>query len=277
VGRIELAGATVLVTGAGRGIGRATAAAFARAGATVCLGDVDTAAARAAAAEIGPNAHGLQLDVASNASFARFLAAAERRAGPPSVLVNNAGVMPLGRFLDESDETSRRTLDVNLWGVVLGMRLVVPGMVERGDGHVVNVASMMGKLHVPGAAVYGATKYAVVGLSAAVRDELAGTGVSVSAVLPGAVRTDLVAGVPLGRVPTVDAEDVAVAIVGSCASRAAEIPVPGWMRLYEPAVALAPGPVVRGVRRLLGHDRVLTKLDPEQRAAYEERVRDQAP
>src|SRR5205823_7065436 len=88
---------------------KATAAAFARAGATVCLGDVDTAAARAAAAEIGPNARGLQLDVASKASFARFLAAAERRAGPPTVLVNNAGVMPLGRFLDESDETSRRT------------------------------------------------------------------------------------------------------------------------------------------------------------------------
>jgi short-subunit dehydrogenase len=276
VGALELDGASVLVTGAGRGIGRATARAFAARGARVCLGDLDGESARAAAAEIGSAASGFELDVAARESFAEFVGAAEQEHGPVDVLVNNAGVMPLGAFLDESEATSRTTLEVNLWGVMLGMRLVLPGMVDRGHGHVVNVASMMGKLHVPGAAVYGATKYAVVGLSAAVREELAGTGVSISTVLPSAVRTELVAGVPLGRgMPTVEPEDVADAIVRSCQTRAAELAVPGWLSLYEPAVALTPGPLMKGIRRLLAHDRVLHKLDTTERAGYDERVRGQ--
>ena len=82
-------------------------------------------------------------------------------------------------------------------------------MVERGRGHVVNVASMAGKLHVPGLAVYAASKYAVVGLSAAVRDELAGTGVTVTTVLPTAVRTELTAGIPLRGLLAVEPDDVA--------------------------------------------------------------------
>jgi short-subunit dehydrogenase len=133
---------------------------------------------------------------------------------------------------------------------------------------------MMGKLHVPGAAVYGATKHAVVGLSATVREELAGTGVTVTTVLPSAVRTDLVAGIPLGRgLPTVEPEQVARAVVDSCKGRAAEVHVPGWLAAYETTVALAPGPLVGAVRRLLGSGRVLSDLDADERAAYEQRIR----
>lgn len=182
--------------------------------------------------------------------------------------------MPLGRFLEQDDETIAATIRVNLEGVIIGMRLVLPGMVERGGGHVVNVASMMGKLHVPGAAVYTATKHAVVGLGAAVRDELQDTGVTLTTVLPTAVRTDLVAGVPLGRlVPTVEPEQVAEAIVDSCKGRPAEVHVPGWLAAYEPAAALAPRPLLGAVRRLLRHDRVLTDLDGGERAGYDARVR----
>jgi NAD(P)-dependent dehydrogenase (short-subunit alcohol dehydrogenase family) len=268
---IELEGAAAVVTGGARGIGRATAVEFARRGARVCIGDLDGAAATAD--ELGPDVHGFALDVSKRASFARFLSKAERAVGPPDVLVGNAGIMPLGPFLEEDDATIDATISVNLEGVIHGMKLVLPGMVERGRGHLVNVASMMGKLHIPGAAVYCATKYAIVGLSAAVRDELGGTGVTITAVLPTAVRTDLVAGVPLGRgMPTVEPEQVAKAIADSCRSRQAEVHVPGWLAAYEPAVALAPGPLVGAVRRLLAHDRALTKLDRRARAPYEDRI-----
>jgi short-subunit dehydrogenase len=267
---IQLSGAHVAITGAGRGIGRATAETFAARGARVSLADLDADAAGEGAASIGGAARGFAVDVASRDSFAAFLAAAEEAAGPVDVLVNNAGVMPLGRFLEEPDPTSRTTLDVNVWGVIHGMRLALPAMVDRGRGHVVNVASMMGKLPVPGAAVYAASKHAVIGLSASVREEVAGTGVTVSAVLPTATRTALVSGVPLGRgMPTAEPEDVARAVVRSCRTRAPEVPVPRWLAGYEPVAALTPRPFMRLVRRLLASDRVLTSLDEEARAAYD--------
>jgi hypothetical protein len=93
-------------------------------------------------------------------------------------------------------------------------------------------------------------------------------------VLPSAVRTELLAGVPLGRgLPVIDPGDVAEAIVRCCHTRPPEVFVPAWMGLYEPAVALAPRPLVSAIRRVMSHDRVLTKLDAEARASYERRLR----
>ena len=273
--RIDLADAVVLVTGGGRGIGRATGAAFAARGATVCLGDLDLPVADEAAREIG--AHPYHLDVTARESFADCVAAVVDRFGGIDVLVNNAGVMPLGGFLDEPDALSATTLDVNVWGPILGMRLVLPGMIERGRGHIVNVASMAAKMAVPGMAVYNASKFAALGLSHAVRAEFAGTGVSVSAVLPSAVRTALVSGVPLGRaLPTVDPEDVARAIVGSVRSRRAEITVPGYLGIFDLVDALVPEPLFRLVRRMLDDARALTGIDHDARHEYEQRVADQA-
>jgi NADP-dependent 3-hydroxy acid dehydrogenase YdfG len=270
---IDLKGAAVLITGAARGIGRASASEFIARGARVCIGDVDAEMAAESAEALGAQASSQPLDVRSRESFERFVAAAEEAQGPTDVLVNNAGIMPLGAFADEDDETSRRTIEVNLWGPIVGMKVVLPGMLERGRGHVVNVASMMGKVHVPGAAVYGASKCAVVGLNATVRDELKGTGVTASAVLPSAVDTELITGIPIPRaLPVVKPEDVAMAIVDSCKRRPAEVHVPRWLGAYEPATALVPDRVIGGLRRLLGDDRAL-KTNAAERAAYEDRVR----
>ena len=185
--------------------------------------------------------------------------------------------MPLGAFVDEADRTSRLTLEVNVWGLVLGMRLVLPGMTVRGRGHIVNVASMAAKVPIAGMAVYNASKFAAVGLSAAVRTEVAGTGVSVSAVLPSAVRTALASGVPLGRgMPTVEPEDVAAAVVDSCRTRKAEIPVPGFIGAWDLLSAVVPEPILAYGRGLLYDRRALTSIDAEGRREYAERVERQA-
>ncbi|WP_018654553.1 SDR family oxidoreductase [Actinomadura flavalba] len=265
-------GAVVAVTGGARGIGRATAEAFARRGARVCVGDLDVSAPP------GDGIRAFPLDVTDRASFAAFLDRVQE-IGPLDILVNNAGIMPLGPFLDEPDAVGAATLDVNVHGLINGMRLALPGMIERGRGHVVNVASMAGKLPLPGMAVYNASKYAAVGLSAAVRQEVAGTGVTVSAVLPTAVRTGLTEGVRLGRgLPTIDPEQVAAAIVRSCVSRRAEYPVPGWLRVVQPALGVTPEPVVRAVQRLLDGDRAYrqtfgTRGDHDRRVAVQARER----
>lgn len=261
--KIELNGAVVAVTGGARGIGKATSDLFTACGATVCAGDLDGAPYR--------------LDVTSRDSFADFTGAVLDRFGRIDILVNNAGVMPLGDFLSEADAVSATTLDVNVWGLIHGMRLVLPHMIGRGSGHVVNVTSMAGKLVVPGMAVYNASKFAAVGLSTAVREEYRDTGVSVTAVLPSAVRTRLASGVPLGHgMPTVDPEDVAEAIVGSVDNRRAEITVPRYLAGWDLLNAAVPEPVMRLGRKLIGDRRALTSVDHDVRAAYEESVRAQA-
>jgi NADP-dependent 3-hydroxy acid dehydrogenase YdfG len=265
--KIELEGAVVAVTGGVRGIGKATADLFAAKGATVCIGDLDGAD--------GPNGH--VLDVTSRDSFAEFTGAVLDRFGRIDILVNNAGVMPLGDFLSEDDGISRTTLDVNVWGLINGMRLVLPHMIERGSGHVVNVASMAGKLVVPGMSVYNASKFAAVGLSAAVREEYRDTGVSVTAVLPSAVRTRLASGVPLGHgMPTVEPEDVARAIVGSVDNRRAEITVPRYLAGWDLLNAAVPERVMRLGRKMIGDRRALTSVEHDVRDAYEESIRGQA-
>ena len=272
-----LDGAVVLITGGGRGIGRATGHAFARAGAHVWLGDRDELAVTSAAAEIGRGARGRHLDVIDRASFAAFVDTATAAHGRVDVLVNNAGVMPLGAFVDQPDAIARLTLEVNLWGLIHGMRLVLPAMQARGRGHVVNVASMAGKIAIPGMAIYNASKFAAVGLTLAVRREVAPTGVSVSAVLPSAVRTELAAGVPLGGgMPTVDAVDVAAAIVASCRSRKAMIPVPGFLGAWDLIDAIVPERIMAWGRSLIGERRALTSIDHGARDGYATRVAAQA-
>lgn len=266
---IDLAGAHVLVTGGARGIGRATVEAFLARGARVSLGDLDLDLARSTAEETGSSAH--PLDVADPASYDAFVTAAEAEHGPVDVLVNNAGVMPSGAFLDLDPALDRLTLDVNVHGVLHGMRRVLPGMVARRRGHVVNVASLAGKFPVPGMAVYNASKFAVVGLTAATRLEMAPHGVTLTAVLPSAVDTDLASGLDMRPIPKVSPQRIADAVVESVRTRDAEIPVPRYVGALATGAALVPTGLLDRLRKAVRDDRVL-HADDSVRSTYAQRL-----
>ncbi|MBU2698710.1 SDR family oxidoreductase [Pimelobacter sp. 30-1] len=270
---IDLAGAHVALTGGARGIGRATVEAFLARGAKVSFGDLDLDTARATAAATGASAH--LLDVADRASYDAFVDAAEAEHGPVDVLVNNAGIMPNGAFLDMDPALDRLMMEVNVHGVLHGMRRVLPGMVERRRGHVVNVASLAGKFPIPGLAVYNASKFAVVGLTAATRLEMAPHGVTLTAVLPSAVDTDLASGLDMKPIPKVSPQRIADAVVGSVRSRDAEIAVPGYVGALAAGSHLVPVPVLDRFRRLMRDDRAL-HADTAERASYTERLADAA-
>jgi NAD(P)-dependent dehydrogenase (short-subunit alcohol dehydrogenase family) len=134
--RTELTGLRIAVTGGARGIGLATATRLSRAGARIAIGDRDVGAAEKAAADLDVEV--LPLDVADPASWRTFASTV----GPVDVLVNNAGIMPVGPAVEEPDAVTRAVLEVNLLGVITGTKTVAPAMIARGHGHIVNVASV---------------------------------------------------------------------------------------------------------------------------------------
>src|SRR6201985_3830226 len=145
----SLAGDVVAITGGARGIGRATAAALIAQGARVAIGDIDAALAERTAQELGSGTVGLPLDVTNRTSFATFLDEVENRLGPLDVLINNAGIMPIGPFVSETDVTAERIIDINVHGVINGSKLALERFLPRDHGHLVNVASVAGKLGIP--------------------------------------------------------------------------------------------------------------------------------
>ncbi|KXP03025.1 SDR family oxidoreductase [Tsukamurella pseudospumae] len=265
----RLDGALVVITGGARGIGAATGRLFAQHGARVVLADVDLDVAEATAATI-PGARAVRLDVTDRDSWRSALT---EIGGDIDVLVNNAGVMPLGHFEEESERTTDLILDVNIRGMLNGMRAAIPGMVARGRGHVVNVASMAGMIPIPGMVTYNASKYGALGASLGARREYDGTGVAVCAILPSAVRTELSSGAQLGGgMPTVDPEDVAAAIVDTLRTRAARTSVPKWVAPgWSLVEAFVPEPIERLARRLVDDRRTLD-LDAAARKAYTDRI-----
>jgi NADP-dependent 3-hydroxy acid dehydrogenase YdfG len=271
--RRSLAGKVVAITGAARGIGKATATALTRKGARVAIGDLDLELAQQTTAELGGGAVALQLDVTDRDAFSSFLDEAERELGPLDVLINNAGIMPLGRFADEDDATAQRMVDINLHGVILGTKLALARMEPRNHGHIVNIASQAGKAGFPGGATYCATKHAVVGLSEAVRAELFETDIEVSCVMPAIVNTELAAGLKEARgLKNLEPEQVADAIVNALESPRFDVWVPRSTQSISTVMTLVPRRGREAIARLLKADKVLAEADPAQRVAYEDRA-----
>jgi len=270
-----LAGETAAITGAARGIGRVTAEALLRQGMRVAIGDLDLDAALQTASELGPSAVAVALDVTDRPSFYEFLNIAEEQLGPVDVLVNNAGIMPIGPFLEEDDATAQRVLDINVHGVILGMKLALPRMIGRGSGHVVNIASQAGKYGFPGGATYCASKAAVINLSRAVRKEMRGTGVEISVISPVAVNTELGLGLSEPRqrqFRKIEPQQVADAIVETLRVPRFDVHVPKQLGISERVAALLPIAVQDGLSRVSKADAVLSQVDTAARAGYELRA-----
>ena len=274
-----LAGEAAAITGAARGIGRATAAAMLGQGMRVAIGDVDLETARQTASELGPSAVALPLDVTDRASFSSFLDEAEQQLGPLDVLVNNAGIMQIGRFIDEDDLTARRMVDINLHGVILGTKLALERMIPRGRGHIINVASQAGKFGTPGGATYSATKHAVVGLTEAVRGEvrLMGAQVQLSYVMPYVVKTELGSGLGQARgLSELEPSEVADAIVDALRYGTVEVWVPKRSKRTNQLVTVLPRRLSEAMGRAMKADRVLADADAALRRGYDLRAANSA-
>jgi NADP-dependent 3-hydroxy acid dehydrogenase YdfG len=270
-----LAGQTAAITGAARGIGRATAQALLRRGMRVAIGDVDVTAAERTAGELGPSAIAAPLDVTDRASFSAFLDRAEEQLGPIDVLVNNAGIMQIGRFVDEDDLTARRMVDINLHGVITGMKLALERMVPRDRGHIVNISSQAGKYGSPGGATYSATKHAVVGLTEAVRGELRlmGAHIDLSYVMPFVVNTELGSGLGEARgLKNLQPSDVADSIVEALQTGRVEVWVPKSSKRTQALGVLLPRSLSEGLARAMKADKVLAGADASVRRGYELRA-----
>jgi NAD(P)-dependent dehydrogenase (short-subunit alcohol dehydrogenase family) len=273
----SLSGKVAVITGGGRGIGEAIARALTAEGARVAVGDLDAPAAERVAESLGHDALGLPLDVTDLPGFTEFLDEVERRLGPIDVLVNNAGIMPVTPFADERPESIVRQLEINLHGVIHGTHEAVTRMTPRGSGHIVNIASMAGRVGFPNLATYCATKHGVIGLSEALRAELRGTGLELSVVMPGVVDTELGTGLGTTKgVKVISPQEVAAEIVAALKAPRFDVYVPRSAGVTYGMVSLLPRRAREAFSRALGAHEV-AKIDPAERAAYEARAAASAP
>ncbi len=203
---LDLTGKVAVVTGAARGIGRATAVAMAELGAKVCVVDRDLAGAEETVdlviSAAGTEASAFQADVSSSRDVRSFIAGSLDTFGHIDVLFNNAGMdIPVSPLHEVDDDAFDRIISVNLKSVFLGMKHVLPVMLEAGSGSIINTGSTSSLSGNPGTASYGATKHGVVGLTKGVAAEVATRGIRVNAVCPGPVDTEIIQSIARSRSP----------------------------------------------------------------------------
>jgi NAD(P)-dependent dehydrogenase (short-subunit alcohol dehydrogenase family) len=264
----------VAITGAARGIGFTTARTLKDRGARVAIADIDEARLKEAALELDITTYA-RLDVTDSGSFRAFLTKVENELGPLQVLVNNAGIMPAGPLLQEPERLTRRIIEINVLGVIIGTKLALESMTPRHAGHIINVASMAAEAHVPGLATYCGSKAAVLAFTEAARQEFRTSGVRLSTVLPSFVNTELTSGTrSVPGIRNAEPEEIANAIADLLERPQPRAYVTRLAGLLVKAERLIPHQITEPFNRLLGSETTfLGGLDQERRRAYEERVR----
>ncbi len=264
-----LDGKVIAISGGAQGIGAQTAKVLVAAGAKVGLGDLDLPLAQQTASDLGPRAMASHLDVTDTTSWPKFLDAVEAAHGPIDVLINNAGVMFVGDFVKESQATTDLLINVNVHGVINGCRAVLPRFSDRNGGHVVNIASMAGRVAPTMLATYVATKHAVIGLTDGLRNEYRGTGIQVSAVMPNVVNTRLGAGTARNLIKPLEPNDVAEVVLHIIETRKNEASVPRWLGPLSESTRPLGSRARQAIERLTGRDRTFVKGDLAKRTQYE--------
>lgn len=268
----NLTGKVCLITGGARGIGLATAKRLKREGARIAISDVDIPAGNKIAKVEGFLF--VPCDVRNEQDWKTAVEMVEQKLGPVDCLINNAGIMPMGRFLDEPMSMSQTQLDINLLGVINGVRAVLPEMERRETGHIVNVASLAGVMGLPGAAVYCASKFGVVGFTESLAHEYRDSGIGFSVVMPSKVNTELASGTENASklVPAVEPEDVAEAICTAIQKNKLRISVPAMVDPLYQVFALLPQSIQKRGRTMIGDQMILTGLNKKAHASYENRI-----
>ncbi|MDR3498826.1 MAG: SDR family NAD(P)-dependent oxidoreductase [Parvibaculum sp.] len=190
----EIRGKVAVVTGAASGIGRATAVALAREGARLAISDVDRTGLAETAARItaaGGEVQTYLLDVSSREAVYAFAQEIESQFGGADIVINNAGVAQVASVEDLSYEDFEWVMNIDFWGMVYGTKAFLPQLRKKGAGHVVNVSSIFGLFSVPTQAAYNSAKFAIRGFTEALRQEMRGSGIVVSCVHPGGVKTNV--------------------------------------------------------------------------------------
>lgn len=188
---LGLDGKVALVTGGAVGIGKGIVSCLAREGANVVIGDIDMEASEKTAAELGEKVEAMKLDVTNKEQVESVVKAVQDKHGKLDILVNNAGISRPIKFVDIEPEEWDQKFDINVKGVYLITRAVLPQMIERRYGKIINIASMVAKEAIPMFSHYCSTKFAIIGLTQALAKEYAEYDINVNAVCPGVVRTAL--------------------------------------------------------------------------------------
>ena len=223
IGKKPLAGSVALVTGGSRGIGRAIANRLAALGASVAICGRDPAALQDSAAalqKLGANTFFHMADVTQAGQVAELVAETESALGSITILVNNAGIGLFGPAHEKTEADWDRVMDTNLKGVFLVSRAVVPSMIRRGSGDIINVSSLAGRNTFAGGGIYCASKWGLIGLSGCMVEDLRDLGIRVSVICPGSVATEFSGRVPKSAEKALQAEDVAHAVEAIVTQRA---------------------------------------------------------
>jgi len=260
---------TAVVTGGARGIGRQLAADLLARGYRVVIGDLDLAATDATARELGEGVTAVRLDVTDPTVVAAVIDQVEREIAPIDVWINNAGIMPTEPFATQKPEVAQRIITINYASVVSATGLILPRMLERGSGTIVNMASATGIKPLAGVAVYSGTKAAVIAFSDALRRELRTTGVRITVVNPNLVRTAMGAGItPPGLTGSVSAADVSAAVMKALDKKRFWVVVPRRLGPLLRFSKVLPVSWQDWIDDRAGSDQIGLGGDPATRAAY---------